>query len=258
MLDSAYFPVQEMIARGGMNAIFFRANSCQGSTTSIVDELHLFNYQTKGTNVEILRGTESIIGEGVRWEYSDSTVLIDTVIVRDISGTITYVKDVDYLINEEGELERISNAGIEDNSIVRVNYNFFEQCIDTKTGTPRITCSNCLGTGVIYSEGMPIIGLFHIPSIDDKLVKSGILRLGEATYTTSNHIDITTNFDDETNYWVRDKLVIDKVVYTGSAWIKKSQEWIVIKPPSPININSTYLANRLFIRLKDQQDTANY
>lgn len=255
MIDSAYFLSAEQIARGGMPSVFHKARACQGSTTSIANELHLFNYTAKKTNKEILRGTESIIGEGIHWEYSDSTVLVDTVVVQDVSGTTTYIRDLDYLINEEGVLERLPNAGIEDNSIVRVSYDYFETCIDSKTGTPRITCSTCLGTGVIYDEGIPIIGLLHIPSIDDKLVKSGVLRLGEAVYTTSNHIDITTNFDDTTNYWVRDKLVIDKVVYINGAWIKKPQEWIVIKPPSPININSTYLANRLFIKLKDQQDS---
>lgn len=253
MLDPAYFPVSQMLQRGGMKSEFFKASPCPGTTTSIIDELHLFNLARKGTNKSILLGTESIIGATINWELSDNTVLVDTVVVTDITGTIIYESNIDYTITDKGVLERLS-GNIEDGSIVRVSYDYHETCIDSKTGTPRITCKTCLGEGTVYPEqGIPIIGLFHIPSIDDRLVKSGVLRLGEAVYTTSNHIDITTNFDDETKYWLRDKLVINKTVYTEGAWVVKPQEWIIIKPPSPININSTYLANRLYIRLKNQR-----
>lgn len=254
MLDPAYFLAQAQISRGGMVGTFYHGISCGGTTTSIVDELHLFDLVKKGTNKEILRGTESIIGTTIDWNSLDNTVLVNSVIVRDITGTITYSPSGDYLIDEFGVLERLSGL-IEDGSIVRVTYDYHETCIDSKTGTPRISCKTCSGNGVLYPDvGVPVMGLLHIPSIDDRLVRSGILRLGEAVYTTSNHIDITTNFDDETKFWLRDKIVIDKVVYVPGGWIKKSQDWIIIKPPSPININSTYLANRLFIRLKEQKN----
>lgn len=253
MLDAAYFPTQSMISRGGMPALFFKAQSCPGTITEIIDELHLFDYTKKKTNKTILLGTESIIGATINWDIPDNTILVDTVIVSDITGTITYEVDIDYTITNKGVLERLS-GNIEDGSIVRVSYSYHETCIDSKTGTPRITCTNCKGEGIIYPEqGIPVMGIFHIPSIDDRLVKSGILRLGEAVYTTSNHIDITTNFDGETNYWLRDKLVINKTVYANTGWIVKPQDWIIIKPPSSININSTYLANRLYIKLKNQQ-----
>lgn len=241
--------VQEQIARGGMVGTFFKATTCPGSTFTVTDELHQFDYATSGRNVT-LNGTNSIIGETINWNMSNDRVITSSVVVKDITGTITYSPSGDYSVTEYGVITRTTS--IPDKTVIRVTYQWNQPCMDLKTGAPNLSCTSCNGWGAIYPDaGQEITGLFHIPRYKDILLQQGVWRIGDATFTTTSTVDVTTRWVGN-RFWGKDKIVIEKITGDIMLPIIRSQDWYVVSPPDTIQIHDTFLATKLQIRLRSQ------
>ena len=243
--------VLEQIARGGMPGQFYKALTCPGDIITVVDELHYFDVAKNVNNYIYLYGELSITGQPVDWNVSRNRVATDSMVITNITGLITYTQGVDYDVTELGKVTKKSGGSIEDKETLRMSYQWLRPCVDLKTGVPNPNCTICHGDGVIYDEAKPVMGLFHIPTYDDSLVQAGVWRVGDATYTTTSQVDVTTRFVGD-NFWGKDKIIIQKI--TGSLYdpVTRQQDWYIVSSPSTIQINSTYLATKLHLRMRHE------
>lgn len=234
--SSRFNAINNMVQRNGHEALYYQAVPCEISYYIGINEIRTFS----SDNLLILKGEESITGATVEWAYTQATVSSGAVSITNLSSSVQYVEDLDFYVNRKlGTITRNSTGAIPASQQISITYDWETHCLDEVSGYPRQDCPQCGGIGVIYSNSVPVTGLFHIPQYDASLMQAGFIQVGDVYFTVLAEDAykmwgaMPRGID---NQFVRDKFVIADEV------------WLVMASPSTIQIQHEIIGYKFLLR----------